>query len=284
MALAFTKWQGCGNDFVLMDARETFPNDPAGLSQRICDRHYGVGADGLIFVLPSSRADLCMRIFNADGSEAEMCGNGIRCFARLAYETGMTTKEKFTVETGAGILLPRIVLENGCVTGVEVDMGTPTLAAEKIPVAGFGSERVVDQEIEVLGGTYKVTCVSMGNPHCVVFVDDAEAVDMERLGPAFERHAWFPKRTNVEFVQAMSDGSLRMRVWERGAAVTLACGTGACASLVAASLTGRLKQTSTKRSAVVQLDGGRLFIDWAEDDHIYMTGPAESVFTGVYEE
>ena len=284
MALAFAKWQGCGNDFVLTDAREKFPDDPAGLSRRICDRHYGIGADGLIFVLPSEKADLCMRIFNADGSEAEMCGNGIRCFARLAYETGMTKQEKFTVETGAGILSPRIVREDGRVTGVEVDMGTPTLAAEKIPVTGFGSERVVNREIEVLGEKYEATCVSMGNPHCVVFVEDAEAVAMERLGPAFERHAWFPKRTNVEFVQPMPDGSLRMRVWERGAAVTLACGTGACASLVAASLTGRLQQANQRRSAVVQLDGGRLFIEWAEDDHVYMTGPAEQVFTGVYEE
>ena len=169
-------------------------------------------------------------------------------------------------------------------TGVEVDMGKPTLEADKIPVAGFGSKRVIDREIEVLGETYGMTCVSMGNPHCVIFVDDAEAVDMFRLGPAFERHSCFPKRTNVEFVQIIPDGSLRMRVWERGAAVTLACGTGACASLVAASLTGRLKQTSPKRSAVVQLDGGRLLIEWAEDDHIYMTGPAEQVFTGIYEE
>ena len=284
MALAFSKWQGCGNDFVLVDAREKFPENPAELSRLICDRHYGIGADGLIFVMTSKRADLRMRIFNADGSEAEMCGNGIRCFARLASDTGMTEKETFTVETGAGILSPRIVREDGRVTGVEVDMGKPTLAADKIPVAGSGSEHVISREIEVLGEKHQVTCVSMGNPHCVVFVGDAMAVDMNRFGPAFERHTWFPKRTNVEFVQVMPDDSLRMRVWERGAAVTLACGTGACASLVAAFLTGRLKKASSKRSAVVQLDGGRLFIEWAENDHVYMTGPAEMVFSGTYEE
>ena len=279
MALAFTKWQGCGNDFVLADGRDAgLPGDAAELSRRVCDRHYGIGADGLIFVLPSDKADFCMRIFNADGSEAEMCGNGIRCFARLVYEEGMTDKESFTVETGAGVLTPRIVKENGDIIGIRVDMGEPVLAADKIPVAGFGKNRVVAEEIEVLGNRYKATCVSMGNPHCVVFVGDVDEVAMETVGPAFEHHSWFPRRTNTEFVAVRDRAHLRMRVWERGAAVTLACGTGACASLVAAVLNG-----VSERCAEVELDGGRLYIEWAEDNHIYMTGPAERVFSGTYE-
>ena len=279
MALAFTKWQGCGNDFVLVDGRTSgLPQDVADLSRRVCDRHYGIGADGLIFVLPSEKADFCMRIFNADGSEAEMCGNGIRCFARLVYEDGMTDKEAFTVETGAGVLAPRIVKEKGKIVGVTVDMGEPVLEAEKIPVTGFGKNRVVAEEIEVLGNRYKATCVSMGNPHCVVFVGDVDDVAMETVGPAFERHSWFPRRTNTEFVAVRDREHLRMRVWERGAAVTLACGTGACASLAAAVLNG-----FSERRAEVELDGGRLNIEWAEDNHIYMTGPAEKVFSGVYE-
>lgn len=279
MALAFTKWQGCGNDFVLVDGRTSgLPRDAGELSRHVCDRHYGIGADGLIFVLPSDKADFCMRIFNADGSEAEMCGNGIRCFARLVYEEHMTEKDSFTVETGAGILTPRIVKENGKIIGVEVNMGEPVLEAEKIPVAGFGNNRVISEEIEVLGKRYRATCVSMGNPHCVVFVGDVDDVAMETVGPAFEHHDWFPRRTNTEFVVVRDREHLRMRVWERGAAVTLACGTGACASLVAAVLNGR-----AERKAEVELDGGRLTIEWAEDNHIYMTGPAEKVFSGVYE-
>ena len=278
MALAFTKWQGCGNDFVLVDARAAgLPNDTAALSRRVCDRHYGIGADGLIFVLPSDAADFCMRIFNADGSEAEMCGNGIRCFARLVYEEKMTEKDSFTVETGAGILTPRIVKDGDTITGVTVDMGEPVLDAERIPVKGFGEKRVIAEEIEVLGNRYKATCVSMGNPHCVVFVGDVDDVAMETVGPAFECHAWFPRRTNTEFVEVRDREHLRMRVWERGAAVTLACGTGACASLVAAVLNDR-----AERKAEVELDGGRLMIEWAADNHIYMTGPAEKVFSGVY--
>ena len=280
MALAFTKWQGCGNDFVLVDGRTSgLPGGTAELSRRVCDRHYGIGADGLIFVLPSDKADFCMRIFNADGSEAEMCGNGIRCFARLVYDEGMTEKDSFTVETGAGILTPRIVKDDGNITGVEVDMGEPVLEAKKIPVEGFGDHRVISEEIEVLGKRYKATCVSMGNPHCVVFVGDVDDVDMEKVGPAFESHPWFPRRTNTEFVVVRDREHLRMRVWERGAAVTLACGTGACATLVAAVLNGR-----SDRRAEVELDGGRLTIEWSEkNNRIYMTGPAEKVFSGVYE-
>ena len=277
MAFSFTKWQGCGNDFVLVNgfSERLDEEDLGALAQKICDRHYGIGADGLILVLPSKAADFRMRILNADGSEAEMCGNGIRCFAGVVHDEGLSDKEEFTVETGAGILVPRLQLADGKLQGVRVDMGEPTLAGDRIPVLGFGAAHVVEQPIEAGGETLSMTCVSMGNPHCVIFVEDAEAVPIEKLGPLLERHEAFPKKTNVEFAAVLDASHIRMRVWERGAAVTLACGTGSCATLVAAALTGR-----TERVAEVQLDGGRLQIEWAEDNHVYMTGPAEKVFAG----
>lgn len=275
MATAFTKWQGCGNDFILIDDRMEGIANHRDLAVRLCDRHYGIGADGLILVLPSGKADFRMRIFNADGSEAEMCGNGIRCFARLVYDRGFTNKTVFTVETEAGVLRPALILAAGKVQAVRVDMGAPVLEAAEIPVTGFGRERVINRPITVLGQTYDVTCVSMGNPHCVVFVEDLEALDIDRIGPAFETHAWFPRRVNTEFVAIQDHTHLRMRVWERGAAVTLACGTGACATMVAAVLNQK-----AERQAEIELDGGVLHVEWAEDDHVYMTGPAELVFTG----
>ncbi len=277
MAFSFTKWQGCGNDFVLVNgfSERLDEEDLGALAQKICDRHYGIGADGLILVLPSKAADFRMRILNADGSEAEMCGNGIRCFAGVVHDEGLSDKKEFTVETGAGILVPRLQLADGKLQGVRVDMGEPTLAGDRIPVLGFGAAHVVEQPIEAGGEKLSMTCVSMGNPHCVIFVEDAEAVPIERIGPLLERHEAFPKKTNVEFAAVLDASHIRMRVWERGAAVTLACGTGSCATLVAAALTGR-----TERAAEVQLDGGRLQIEWAEDNHVYMTGPAEKVFAG----
>lgn len=278
MGIEFTKWQGCGNDFVLIDDRSESIKDPAELSRKMCDRHYGIGADGLIIIRPSDKADTRMRIYNTDGSEAEMCGNGIRCFARWVYELGLVPGEEFTVETGAGILVPKIIKENSRITGVRVDMGQPVLDAEKIPTKGFGTGRVVDKTIEVLGETYHVTCVSMGNPHCVVLWDDLSTLDIEKLGPAFENHPAFPNRVNTEFVSVRDKNHVRMRVWERGAAVTMACGTGACATLTACVLNDR-----TERKAEIELDGGKLFIEWSEkDNHIYMTGPAEEVYKGTY--
>lgn len=278
MGIEFTKWQGCGNDFVLVDDRSKSIKDPAELSRKMCDRHYGIGADGLIIIRPSDKADTRMRIYNTDGSEAEMCGNGIRCFARWVYELGLVPGEEFTVETGAGILVPKIIKENGRITGVRVDMGQPVLDAEKIPTKGFGTGRVVDKTIEVLGETYHVTCVSMGNPHCVVLWDDLSTLDIEKLGPAFENHPAFPNRVNTEFVSVRDKNHVRMRVWERGAAVTMACGTGACATLTACVLNDR-----TERKAEIELDGGKLFIEWSEkDNHIYMTGPAEEIYKGTY--
>ena len=277
MSFLFTKWQGCGNDFVLVDCLKEKVTDYAVLTKRVCDRHYGIGADGMIFILPSDKADFRMRIFNTDGSEAEMCGNGIRCFARCVYEAGHTDQTEFTVETGAGILVPRLLLENDRVVSVRVDMGCPVLEGDKIPVSGYGMNRILHEDIEVLGQKYKMTCVSMGNPHCVVFVDDIKKVPIEEIGPAFECHSSFPKKINTEFVEVLDRSHLRMRVWERGAAITLACGTGSCATLVAAVLNDK-----TERKADIALDGGMLTVEWAQNDHVYMTGPAECVFSGTW--
>ena len=279
MKLNFTKWQGCGNDFVLIDCLEKpLKKDYADLAKTICDRHYGIGADGILVVEPSNKADFCMRIINADGSEAEMCGNGIRCFARYLYDYGRTKKQQFTIETGAGILVPELQIEEGRVTGIKVDMGEPILAGEDIPVAGFGRNKVINETLTVEGHEYKMTCVSMGNPHCVIFVDDADTFPIEKLGTFFEHHMAFPRKTNTEFVSVRDRSHLRMRVWERGAAVTLACGTGSCATLVAGVLTDR-----TDRLAEIQLDGGRLMVEWSANNHVFMTGPAELVFEGCLE-
>ena len=277
--MRFSKWQGCGNDFVLVDCFKERIQDASAFARKVCDRHYGVGADGVLMVLPSECADFRMRIINADGSEPEMCGNGIRCFARYIYDERLTTKTEFTVETGAGILVPRIELLDGKVQGVRVDMGEPVLEGERIPVEGYGKNRVIAQPIEIDGTTYEMTCVSMGNPHCVIFFDDIADCGIEKNGPLVEKHKKFPRRTNTEFVQVKDRSHLRMRVWERGAAITLACGTGSCASLVAAVLNDK-----SERKAEVELDGGKLLVEWAENNHVYMTGPAEQVFTGFVEE
>ncbi|MBQ7477328.1 MAG: diaminopimelate epimerase [Selenomonadaceae bacterium] len=275
----FTKWQGCGNDFVLVDCLREDIKDYAAFARKVCDRHYGVGADGILVVLPSEKADFCMRIFNTDGSEAEMCGNGIRCFARYLYDNGIAKGTEFTVETGAGILVPKIVAGDGPAKAVCVDMGKPVLAGDEIPVTGFGKGQVVSEPIEVAGKTYAMTCVSMGNPHCVVFVEDIASCGIESIGALFESHERFPRKTNTEFVEVRDRKHMRMRVWERGASITLACGTGACATLVAAVLNDK-----ADRKAEIELDGGRLVIEWADNGHIYMTGPAEQVFSGEIEE
>ena len=277
--MKFTKWQGCGNDFLLIDCREKELADYGAFAKKSCDRHFGVGGDGVLVIRTSDKADFRMRIFNADGSEAEMCGNGIRCFARYLYDHHITDKKKFTVETGAGILVPEIVEKDGVVTGVRVDMGEPVLEADKIPMAGYGNRRVVNEPVEVAGRKWNITGVSMGNPHCVVFVDDIKTTPIEEVGPIFEVQERYPKKTNTEFVQVLDRQHMRMRVWERGAAITLACGTGACATLTAAVLNGK-----TDRRAEITLDGGKLDIEWSEkDNHIYMTGPAVQVFAGEVE-
>ena len=270
--MEFTKWQGCGNDFVVVDFLDKEPVDFATLAVRMCDRHFGIGADGLMVVCPSETADIRMREFNPDGSEPEMCGNGIRCFARYLYEYGRIEQEQFTIETLAGIL------ENDAVTAVEVDMGVPVLAGDDISVRGFGRERVVAAPLTVAGETYKMTCVSMGNPHAVIFVDDVEDFPLSELGAQFEHHELFPRKINTEFVTVKDRTHARMRVWERGAGITLACGTGTCATLTAGVLNGVLD-----RAADIEVDGGVIHVEWRTNGHIFMTGPAEPVFRGVWQ-
>jgi diaminopimelate epimerase len=284
-ALEFTKMQGCGNDYIYVVATRARPADPAALSVRLSDRHFGIGADGLIMLAASRSADLRMEMYNADGSRGDMCGNGIRCLARMAWERGIARHNPIAVETDAGIKTVELVIDGGRVTGATVDMGEPILEGREIPVAAQG--RIVARELEVGGRREKITAVSMGNPHCVVFVDDdavfrLDDYEFAHLGRQFENHPFFPRRVNTEFILPLSRTHLRMRVWERGSGETLACGTGACAALVAAVLEDR-----TERRATVQLRGGKLEIEWRERGqgagHVFMTGDAVEVFRGVVE-
>lgn len=275
------KMHGLGNDFVFVDHFHNSMNQDASektypeLARKLCHRQFGVGGDGLIVVLPSEVADARMRIFNPDGSEPEMCGNGIRCFARYIYDQGYVKKNPLQVETLAGILTLHLNIEGDKVTGVRVDMGEPILEAELIPVMAQ-REPVVGAKLEVDGEEFEFTAVSMGNPHCVIFVEDYKNLDFDHLGPAIEKHPLFPKKTNVEFIRVDSREELTMKVWERGAGPTLACGTGACASAVAAVLNGK-----AERKVIVHLPGGDLLIEWGDDNRVYMTGPATYVFRGV---
>ena len=278
--MEFTKMHGLGNDFVILNCLEETVTNPSELAQNMCDRNFGIGADGLVLVLPSDveEADFRMRIFNPDGSEPEMCGNAIRCFAKYLYERGLTTKTDLNVETLAGIIKPKLILEDGEVELVKVDMGQPRLKRSEIPMKGEESKQIVQEPLYVDGEEFKVTCVSMGNPHCVIFVDDAEEAPVRELGPKIETHDLFPEDINVEFIEVMNEEELKMRVWERGAGVTLACGTGACGSTVAAIL-----NDFTEQKVTVHLLGGDLVIEWADDNHVYMSGPATEVFTGDYQ-
>ncbi|GIW82103.1 MAG: diaminopimelate epimerase [Gemmatales bacterium] len=274
--MRFTKMQGAGNDYVYVDCFiQPVPNDAPALSRAISDRHFGVGADGLILICPSDRADARMRMFNADGSEAEMCGNGIRCVAKYVYEHGIARKPELTIETGRGLLTLHLHIREGRVERVSVDMGEPILEADRIPTALTGNPPV-DVPLKVADHQLEATCISMGNPHCVVFVDEPTDERVLVIGPQIERHEAFPRRTNVEFVQVLSRNEVRLRVWERGSGETLACGTGACAVVVAGVLSGR-----TDRRVLAHLPGGDLELHWREDDHhVMMTGPAVEVFTG----
>jgi diaminopimelate epimerase len=277
MAIEFTKYHGLGNDFILIDNRSS--STPVITQEQaimLCDRHFGIGADGVIFALPGENGtDYTMRIFNSDGSEPEMCGNGIRCLAAfLADLEGDAKKsDKYRIHTLGGVMTPQL-MANG---QVRVDMGIPRLLAGEIPTTlRPANEKVINQPLEVAGNTWDVTCVSTGNPHCITFVEDVAAIALEVIGPQFEHHSAFPQRINTEFIQVVRPDYVKMRVWERGAGITLACGTGACASLVAGVLTGRCEQKAT-----VELPGGPLQIEWSEiDQRLYMTGPAERVFTG----
>ena len=277
MSFNFTKWHGLGNDFVIVDLFKENISDCNNLAIKVCDRNFGIGADGLVLVGPSTIADFKMQIFNSDGSEAEMCGNVTRCVARYVYENNLTAKTKFKIETKAGIITPEVIIEDNVITLIKVDMGEPILKSEQIPVALQGYDKIVSYPLMILEEKYEITCVSMGNPHCVIFVDDLDKVNLTQVGPIIETHNLFPKKINVEFAQVINDEYIKMRVWERGAGVTLACGTGSCATLVAAVLTGK-----TNKKALVELDGGNLNIEWAENNHIYMSGSAQLVFKGVY--
>ncbi len=276
--MIFTKVHGLGNDFVLVDcfSEKLACRNLSSLAVRICDRHFGVGADGLVLVEPSNVADARMRIFNPDGSEAEMCGNAIRCVAKYLYEHGRVAKEEVSVETAAGLMVPKLFVEDGVVRAVRVDMGLPRLSREEIPMEGPPGQ-VVGEPLHAGGCTYTVTAVSMGNPHCVIFVPNVKAVPLKEVGPVIESHRAFPRRTNVEFIQVLNREEVVMRVWERGAGETLACGTGACASVVAGVLNGL-----TDRKVRVHLAAGYLDIEWSGNGRVYMTGPAEEVFTGNY--
>lgn len=271
----FVKMHGLGNDFVIVETESWEAADRLQpYAQLVCDRNFGIGADGLIAIGKESEWDIFMRIFNSDGSEPEMCGNGIRCAARYAYEKGLVTKNSLSVRTLAGPRYPVVELEDNLVKSIRVDMGTPILNRELIPMQGEGSN--VKVELATEHGSFAITAVSMGNPHCISFVPDIEQIPLAVWGRELETHPIFPAKTNVEFVQVIKRDELIMRVWERGAGVTLACGTGACATLVAAVLNG-----VADRKALIHLLGGDLIIEWNEDNnHVYMTGPAVEVFQG----
>jgi diaminopimelate epimerase len=275
-AMRFTKMHGLGNDYVYVDCFEQTIDDPATVAQQVSDRHFGIGADGLILIMPSDAADVRMRMFNADGSEGQMCGNGIRCVAKYAFDHGRTEANPMRVETLAGIKTIDLVLDDaGRVSQATVDMGEPILVPADIPVALEG-DRAINAPITACGQTFEMTCVSMGNPHAVIYVDDAKGFDLATFGPVIENHELFPERVNVHFVQVHSDNEATMVTWERGSGPTLACGTGASAVCVAGVLTGK-----TGRELLAHLPGGDLELAWRESDgHVFMTGPASEVFTG----
>ncbi len=274
--MEFTKMNGLGNDFVVFANEKQLPENASELAIELCNRYFGIGADGLVYILPSEVADFRMRIINSDGSEAEQCGNAIRCVAKYVYDNGLTDKEEITIETlGAGAQKVQLTVLDGKVSTVRVDMGEPILNGLQVPTT-IDAETVINQPIEVDGREFQFTAVSMGNPHCVIYVDDAINFDLNVWGPKLEVHPMFPRKINVEFVTVNSRTQADMRVWERGAGPTLACGTGACATVVASVLTGAVDRTAT-----VSLKGGDLLIEWNEaDNHVYMTGPAAVSFRG----
>ncbi|HQZ55545.1 MAG: diaminopimelate epimerase [Proteobacteria bacterium] len=275
--MKFTKMHGLGNDYVYVDTFEQPVPDPAAMAIAVSRPHFGVGADGLVLIGPSTEADYAMRMFNADGSEGEMCGNAVRCIGKYVHDRGLTAKTRVTLATRGGIKTLELRLQGGSVEQVTVDLGEPALSPASLPVTLAGAQ-VLNHPLSIDGQTHHITCVSMGNPHAVIFVDDPRAVDVHGIGRQIEHHPLFPKRTNVEFVRVWRRDLLEMRVWERGSGETLACGTGAAASLVAAVLNGL-----ADRSAVVQLTGGELHVHWdARDNHVYQTGPATFVFDGVW--
>ena len=274
--MQFSKMHGLGNDFIVVGMPESRPDSEwSRLAVRLCDRHFGIGGDGILLALPSEKADFRMRLFNSDGSEAAHCGNGIRCLAKYLFDHGHTDQTELTIETIGRVNVLQLHVVDGNVETVRVDLGDPIFKRGAIPVRGDADSEFIDEPLSVGEATERFTCVSMGNPHAVAFVDDAVNFPVLELGPLFEKHPAFPDRANIEFVQVVGPEELIMRVWERGAGPTLACGTGACASLVASARTGL-----THRRATVHLTGGDLDIEWGADNHVYMTGPAVEAYTG----
>ncbi|MBD5456123.1 MAG: diaminopimelate epimerase [Lachnospiraceae bacterium] len=280
--MKFTKMHGCGNDYIYVDGKQEqiLQEQKPEIVRRLSDRHFGIGGDGVIFINPSQEADFEMEMYNMDGSRAEMCGNGIRCVAKFVYDKGLTDKTSISIISCGKIKYLELTVEEGKVSTVKVNMGAPVLQAADIPVTSENDdEEVISQDIEVLGKNYKMTCVSMGNPHAVVFMEDVAGLKIEEIGPFFENHARFPNRTNTEFVRVIDKNTVEMRVWERGTGETLACGTGACATVVSCILNGLTNDTVT-----VKLLGGSLQIQWdRQTDLVYMTGPATTVFEGEVE-
>ena len=277
MKIPFAKMHGIGNDYIYVDCLAHTLENPEQLARLWSDRHKGIGSDGLVLILPSATCDFRMRMFNADGSEAEMCGNAARCIGKYVYDFGLTDKARLTLETKAGVRTLTLFVENGRVERVTVDMGEPILEAARIPV-DLPQQRIVDTQVFIADDVYDITCVSMGNPHTVIFSADISNLDLARRGAAIEYSELFPQRTNVEFVQVIDQSHLRMRVWERGAGETMACGTGACAAVVAA-----VQNRKTGREVAVSLLGGDLQVAWHDDNHVYLTGTATLVFEGEIE-
>lgn len=273
--MKFTKMQGLGNDYVYVNCMEKEIENPSELAKQVSNRHYGVGSDGLILICPSEHADFEMKMYNADGSRGEMCGNGIRCVGKYVYDYGLTDRTEISVETLGGIKYLSLMVENGKVSLVKVDMGSPIFVPEQIPVKA-GKTDAVDVSINVDGEEYRMTCISMGNPHVVVYLDEIRELEIEKIGPKFEHHPCFPNRVNTEFAHVIDRQTVEMRVWERGSGETLACGTGACAVAVSSMVNGL-----TDDSVTVRLLGGDLKIEWdREKNVVYMTGPATVVFDG----
>ncbi|WP_028308555.1 diaminopimelate epimerase [Desulfitibacter alkalitolerans] len=276
--MEFIKMHGLGNDFVIINSlTNTTPiTDYVQLAVRVCNRNFGVGADGLVVLLPSDKAHVTMRIFNPDGSEAEMCGNATRCVARYLYEKEIVKEQLITISTLAGLIITEVIVDGLTVKNIKVNMGSPRLKPEEIPTTLSGNPEVINQSIEINGQHFAVTCVSMGNPHCIIYVEDLVEVPLEKWGPLVEKASVFPAYTNVEFVQVINKSTVKVKVWERGAGATLACGTGACAVAVAGVLNGK-----NNRDVEVILPGGSLHIKWSKQDNmVYMTGAAEYVFEG----
>lgn len=276
MKFHFTKMHGTGNDYVYINTFEEKIPDPEKLAVQVSDRHFGIGSDGLILIAPSEKADCRMQMYNADGSEGAMCGNGIRCVAKYAYEHGIVNDTHMAVETKSGIKTLELTVENDCVTYVQVNMGEAILKPSDIPVAADG-ESFIAKPLVVDGKEYTVTCVSMGNPHCVVFADGIDNLDLEKVGPKFENHELFPDRINTEFVEVIDGHTIRMRVWERGSGETISCGTGTCASVVASVLNGYCKRGE---EIEVQVRGGKVYDTYLESGEVLMKGPATTVFEG----